>query len=394
MPGTFLLVAPCPPVLPVTRRPVGTSAVLGPFRAASLEGPIPVSRTSFTPAFEPPPTRTGLITPATIVTITEPTLLRTPFEPAPTLTVVAALEPPPTRTALITPGTVVTVTEPTLLRTPFEPAPTLTVVAALEPPPTRTALITPGTLVTVTEPTLLRTPFKPAPTLTSAGTPLTPWAGALTGPGGAAGAPFPALVTLTAELPFPGLAAPVARAIEPPPARLARPASLTLVSPLARSALATALAAEPPFAGPALTGPRPPGPPIRGPVPTIARTLEAAFTAVTARAAETTVATVVGTTPTGVGTPIIRGLERTAGLAVIALAARIPVLPATACGAAAPALRSAGAGRTATRSAALTTAGAAPTTRRRVPPPVIAPPLAAVVAPAVLFRAHHVRHCS
>jgi hypothetical protein len=185
VPGAFLLLVPRPPVLPVARRPVGASAVLGTLRTASSEGPVPVSRTPFAPALEPAPA-------LAVVTVLEPAILRPPLEPA-------------------------------ILRAPHEPA--LAGAAIVTP----RLVVTPRPVVTVLEAALA---------LAATGTSLTPR------PGGAAETPFPALAALTAELPLPGLAP--ARPVEPP---LAGPASLPFEPPLARLARATALAAETPFAG-------------------------------------------------------------------------------------------------------------------------------------------------
>ncbi|MFS2292194.1 MAG: hypothetical protein FWJ90_05765 [Actinomadura sp.] len=125
--------------------------------------------------------------------------------------------------------------------------------------------------------------------------------------------------------------------------------------------------------------------PSRGP--------RASFPAIVAGAAGTPFPAVVRTSVTDLGPPVIRALERTAGLAGVALAARVPLVALAA------------AGTAVWRSLARTTVlavpepsrsatGAALATGRRVTPPVLAPPIAAVVAAAVLFRAHHVRHCS
>src|SRR5690606_37982540 len=126
---------------------------------------------------------------------------------------------------------------------------------------------------------------------------------------------------------------------------------------------------------------------------TPSRGSRAAFPALVAGAAGTPVPVVARTPLTGLGPPIVSAFERTAGLAGVTPAARVPLVALPAAGTAAwrsfarttaPAVP--GASRAAT--------GAALATGGRLAPPVLAPPLAALVAAAVLFRAHHVRHCS
>ncbi|NKZ08988.1 hypothetical protein [Actinomadura latina] len=405
VPGKFLLVASSPPVLTVTRRAIGTSAVLGTLRPAPFEGPVPVARTPFTLAFEPAPARTfvAVLEPALALALTSARTTRTPIAPRPcplalarrtgsaettgsallrlAPTTTRPIEPPLTRPALTTPR-------------PIEPPLTLSAPGALEPPLTGPARGTTSTAV------LAFTPFA----LTAAG-PIEP--------------PLTALALATAGPIEPPLARPAlttTRPIEPPLARstlatagsvgtpLTRPALSApgaLVSVLTRPALAAARTAvpplaltfEPPLARSALGTTRPaetPLAPICRLAPATARTLEPAFPALTARApGRTALPTVIRPAVTGFGTPIVGTLERTAWFAVIALTARIPVLPTTAGVWRAPtgpaALAIAGAARAAT--------GTAPTAGRGVPP-AIAPSLAAVAAAAVVFRAHHVRHCS
>ncbi|GGV31766.1 hypothetical protein GCM10010182_64230 [Actinomadura cremea] len=79
--------------------------------------------------------------------------------------------------------------------------------------------------------------------------------------------------------------------------------------------------------------------------------------------------------------PLSRTLERTIRPTVL-------TIPTGRAGATTPLLRLPGPGTAGSSSRV------APATARRVPPTVVPTPLAVVVAAAVLFRAHHVRHCS
>jgi hypothetical protein len=349
VPGTFLLLGPRPSVLAVARRPVGASALLGTLRTAPLEGPVPVPGTPFTPALEPSPA-------LAVVTVLEPPLLRRPVEPALARTsvvtarpVVSILEPPlprrpvepalalaptgtsltPRATALAGPGEAAGTPFLALAALTAEPTlPGLALSAArtIEPPLTRLArsaaraiepaLTRPATVRAIGSPltgsALTALPFVPPLTRPTLAT-------ALSAEATLTGRALSAALSLVSPLTRPALTSTLAA--EPTLARPALAAAGAFVSPLARLARSATLAAEPALAGAALTGPGSTGPPIRGLVPPAARALEPAFTAVTARAAETTVAAVVRTSLTGAGTPIIGTLERTAGLPVITLTA-------------------------------------------------------------------------
>ncbi|MES9544069.1 hypothetical protein [Actinomadura sp. NPDC000600] len=361
------LLVPCGPFPAIARRSVGAPAVLGaPRPAAALERLLTVSGTAFTSAFEPLPARTAVV--AVITAAPERTVLRTPLS-APLALTAAALEPA---------GTPFTARPAALARAG---------PAALEGPPFPPLAALPGEPAV---PTLAALPREPAvATLTA----LTRGSAVPTLAALARGPTVPTLIALAGETAVPTLAA------------LARePALLALTALPGEPTVPTLIALARESTVPALTAL------TRGSaVPTLAAlTGEPAFLALAALAREPGVSALtaalaaeatVRAALTGFGTPLLGTLERAAGLAVIALTARVPLLPAART--AAPALRATGAERPAARTTALAgpgpslaAAGTAPTPGRRVPPPVVAPPLAAVVAAAVLFRAHHVRHCS
>ncbi|NDU71012.1 hypothetical protein GWI34_00010 [Actinomadura sp. DSM 109109] len=337
---TLTLLEPRRALSAVARRPVGTSALLGtPRPAPALERLVPLPGTSFALAFEAPPSRTALF--ALIAAALERTILRASLEASLPLAA-AALE---------------------AARPPFPPgpAPTLTRTrrAAVRRPAVPAFTTLTGEPVIPALTTLAGEPAVPA----LAGEPPLSALAALT-----RGSGVPALATLTTE---PVVLTLATLTTEPAVLTLAtlttEPVVLTLAALAgepARSALTALAGGSGVLALPALTAETA----LRAPFPCF-------------------------------GTPVVGTLEGAAGLAVITLAARIPFLPAART--AASALRAAGAESPAAGAAALTgtrpsltAAGIAPATGGCVTPPVAAPPLAAVVAAAVLFRAHHVRHCS
>ncbi|WP_179278895.1 hypothetical protein [Actinomadura mexicana] len=353
---TLALLVPRRPVPAIARRPIGAFAVLrAPRPAAPLERLVALSWTSFALAFEPPPARTTLV--ALIATALERTILRT--SRGATLTLAA-----------------------TPLESAWAPFPTGPAAALARTRRTVVRGAAVATLAALTRETpllaVVTRPGEPAFTTFAALTALS----ALTArPGEPA---FTALATLTREPAFTALPAltrePAFTAL---PALTREPAFLAL-APLAGETTVPALTARPGRTAflslAALAG-------------------DTAFLTLAALAGESVLRAAFPRFRTPIIAAIVGALEGTAGLAVIALSTRVPLLPAT--GTAAPALRTAGAeppGAGATALAgpgpSLAAAGIAPTTGRRVPSTVTAPPLAVVVAAAVLFRAHHVRHCA
>ncbi|WP_200841826.1 hypothetical protein [Actinomadura sp. K4S16] len=385
------LLVPCGPFPAIARRSVGAPAVLGaPRPAAALERLLTVSGTPFASAFEPLPARTAVV--AVITAAPERTVLRTPLS-APLALTAAALEPAGTPFTA-RPAALARAGPAALEGPPFPPLAALpreTIVPALTALPGEAAV-----------PTLLALAREPAVATLTALTGEPAFLALATLRGETA---VPTLATLARGPTVPTLIALAGETAVPTLAALARePALLALTALPGEPTVPTLIALARESTVPALTAL------TRGSaVPTLAAlTGEPAFLALAALAREPGVSALtaalaaeatVRAALTGFGTPLLGTLERAAGLAVIALTARVPLLPAART--AAPALRATGAERPAARTTALAgpgpslaAAGTAPTPGRRVPPPVVAPPLAAVVAAAVLFRAHHVRHCS